>query len=433
MMAGVLPGIPRLYTSLAEWLACVVCISTVQRVLHGWKLWCVLITALIWQCIYLSATGNLPVIFWIPCLNLAALFMYLLMFICCDLCPLDIAYYCTHAFILAESAAALEWQLHCFLWQDKSPSVSLILLAAVYAAVFLIAGYLCRKNTFPYRQQGVLLREFGIELIIATAIFASSNLGFLSAKTPLSGSYSKDVYIIRTVIDLCGMAVLYAHQLQCQDLRTRLELESIQAVMATQYKQYQISKETIDLINRKYHDLKHHILVLRSELDSDRRASYLDQIEKDIHTYEQQNRTGNHVLDTILTSKSLICHNLGISLTCMADGKLLNFMEVMDISSIFGNALDNAIECERQISDAEKRLIHIKVAAQKGHLLIDLENYCEQVLSVQEGLPVSTKGNTGFHGYGLKSIRYAAKKYNGSMTVTIEDSWFVLRVLLPLP
>ena len=127
---------------------------------------------------------------------------------------------------------------------------------------------------------------------------------------------------------------------------------------------------SIELINYKYHDLKHQIAVLRSEADPGKREAFLDKMEADIKKYESQNKTGNKVLDTVLTTKSLYCAKNNITFTCVADGTLLEFMDVMDICSIFGNALDNAIECELKIPDKEKRLIHVSVSKQKNFLLL---------------------------------------------------------------
>ena len=124
--------------------------------------------------------------------------------------------------------------------------------------------------------------------------------------------------------------------------------------MKNQYLQYKQSKESIELINRKYHDLKHQIAALRAEQDPEKRNEWLDAMEDDIKIYESQNKTGHSVLDTLLTSKSMLCNRHDIHLTCVADGALLQFMDVMDICTIFGNALDNAIECELQIPDKEK-------------------------------------------------------------------------------
>ena len=60
-----------------------------------------------------------------------------------------------------------------------------------------------------------------------------------------------------------------------------------------------------------------------------------------------------------------------------------------------------------------------------------MENYCEEEPVFEDGLPASTKDDPRFHGYGLKSIRYVARKYGGTATVGVRDSWFELKVLLP--
>ena len=67
-------------------------------------------------------------------------------------------------------------------------------------------------------------------------------------------------------------------------------------------------------------------------------------------------------------------------------------MHVTDICSIFGNALDNAIEHVSLIPDPEKRLIHLTVSAQKGFVFIKIENYCEAEISKnEEDLITTTK------------------------------------------
>ena len=196
--------------------------------------------------------------------------------------------------------------------------------------------------------------------------------------------------------------------------------------------QYKLSRESIDLVNRKYHDLKHQIAVLRAENNEEKRNAYLDAMESEIKVYEAQNKTGNSILDTVLTSKSLYCMKHQIGITCVADGTLLNFMDVMDICTIFGNALDNAIECELKIPDKEKRLIHLTVSAQKEFLMMEFENYCEEDLVLKDGLPMTSKRNRAYHGFGVKSIQQCAKKYGGTVSVSKENNWFILLVMIPM-
>lgn len=126
------------------------------------------------------------------------------------------------------------------------------------------------------------------------------------------------------------------------------------------------------------------------------------------------------------------CIKNEITLTCVADGTLLNFMDVADICTIFGNALDNAIEYEQKIADKEKRLIHVSVFSQKGFLMIRFENYFEGTLMFEGDLPITTKKDSFYHGYGLKSIRYAVQKYKGVVRIDQKDQWFELKILIPL-
>lgn len=216
------------------------------------------------------------------------------------------------------------------------------------------------------------------------------------------------------------------------DLRVRHELESVQTILHNQYIQYKQSQEAMDIINYKYHDLKHHIIALRAEENDQKRNDYLDKMEEEIKNYEAWNKTGNKVLDTLLTSKNLYCMKNDISMTCVVDGTLFDFMDTMDICSVFGNALDNAIEYEKKLPEKEKRLIHVSAFNQKNFLIVRFENYCEEQVDLGEGLPATTKEDARFHGYGLKSLRYTVRKYGGEVDVSTQDNWFNLKILIPM-
>lgn len=193
-----------------------------------------------------------------------------------------------------------------------------------------------------------------------------------------------------------------------------------------------VYRDNIELLNRKYHDMKHQISVIRAEDDPIKKEAYLEEMDSGIRIYEAQNKTGNSVLNTILTSKRMYCVQHDINFTCVADGRLLDFMEVMDICTVFGNVLDNAIESVEQLCDPSLRLIRAAVFAQNNFLMIRVENYCETELTMDDGLPVTTKGDKRYHGYGIKSMRYTIEKYEGSLTIHTENHWFTLRILIPI-
>ena len=424
--------IPRYYTGLAEWT--LFAYQLKPRLLKKQAV-PVSIAALVTQCIFLSVTDHLSGALWILCMMTAVLFMLLYIFLLSDVPWTTAAYSCIRAFMVAEFTASLQWQVHCFLWPDNNPPLwqRYGLLLAIYASVFLVVGLLERC----YRARDYCLviapNELLVTAIIGVAFFAISNLSFYFTGSPFSGQNEREIMNIRTLVDLGGIAILYAYHIQRSEAQVRKELDAIQTILENHYAQYRLSRDTIELINRKYHDLKHQITALRFESDPATRNQWLDEMEEDIRTYEAQNKTGNTVLDTLLTSKGLYCQKHSINLTVVADGKQLSFMDVMDICTIFGNALDNAIEYELKLEDKSKRMIHVTLISQKKFLLLQVENYCPDSLKIQDGLPVTTKADSRNHGFGLKSIRYAAQKYGGSSSVSIENDRFVLKVLFPLP
>lgn len=430
-----LPDIPRIYTALAEWMACILCIMEVKRRVKGWKFVGISLGALLWQAFFLQITENVEGIFWIVCMVLAVAFMYLFIVLCCEINWKDAGYYCVRAFATAEFAASLEWQMDCFgvvIFGWDCPWFRMGLLAGVYGLVYLIVWFCYRKYENAQEPMQVTGKELLSCVIIGLAVFSISNLGFVSVRTPFGGSRATEIFNVRTLVDLGGMAILYAFHVQRVDLRVRHELESMQTILHNQYVQYQQSQEAMDLIHYKYHDLKHHIIALRDQENDQQRAAYLDKMEEEIQNFEAQNRTGNQVLDTLLNAKMLQCMKKDISMTCVADGTLFSFMDTMDICSIFGNALDNAIEYEEKIEEKEKRLIHVAAVSQKNFLIIRFENYCEESLELDKVVSTTSKGDSNFHGYGLKSLRYTVKKYGGEVNINKENNWFVLKILIPL-
>ncbi len=430
----IVPDIPRFYTALAEWIACILFLLPMKKKYSIKKTGLMAGIFLLIQSVFLVGTDDVPLYLWLPCMVMAVAMMMGFLYLTCEIEVSDVAYFGMIAFALAEFMAAAEWQLVGWVWKGDLPDVWVrgVLLVLVYGGIAFSFYHLVHVHLPSDGRLAVTKKEFFSGVIIAIAVFAVSNIGFISDTGVEVGYFSYPLGFIRMLVDAGGLAILYAHLMQCSEFRVRQELEAVQSVLQNQYVQYKQSRESIDLINYKYHDLKHQIAYLRSERDSAKREAYLDRMEEEIKQYEAQNKTGNAVLDTVLTSKSLYCAKHDITFTCVADGTLLEFMDVMDICNIFGNALDNAIECELKIPDKEKRLIHVTVSKQKNFLILRFENYFEGNLKVKDGDILTTKDEKEHHGYGIKSIRYIINKYDGALTVETKENWFEMKALIPI-
>lgn len=238
--------------------------------------------------------------------------------------------------------------------------------------------------------------------------------------------------LFNIVLQFYCITLLYLQSALFKKSSMRKELETIQLLWHQQKGQYQLSKETIELINHKCHDLKHQVQAIRAVKDEKERETYLEKIEKSVQIYSAIVRTGNEILDTILTEKSLICENSGIHINCVADGSLLGFMNPVDLYTLFGNALDNAIEAVRKLESKEKRVIDIMLYERQSFLMLQIVNPMCGEVKFEDGLPLTTKAKNGYHGYGMKSMLHTIQKYEGHLTTEVKNGCFYFNVMLPL-
>ena len=448
-LAGQIPNIPRIHTAVAEWLACMVYVLIIEKRYKDYRLWLFSLLFLCFFCGLQFLAGIVPLWLWIPGMATAILSMYFMIFGLGRLKWHEAIYWTARAFIVAEFAASLEWQLSYFVSQfapninqtvanqylstfiGSASYMQWIILALVYAGIYALLFFLERRYTSANKHLNITWNNVLTAAGLALVMFIISNMSFITSNSPVSGTTPADIFNIRTLVDFCGIVMLFVQQEQRLWLYAKQELFSMRNVLTRQYEQYSISKENIDFLNRRYHDLRHHIEAIRAEGNPEKKEAYLDELEKAIKIYEAQAQTGNTVLDVILTGKSRLCVESGINLTCVADGALLNFMDVMDVCSIVGNALDNAIESVSKLGDADKRLIKMAVYTQNDLLIMRFENYLEDKPVFENGLPMTTKQDKREHGYGIKSIKSAAEKYDGSVSVRVEDGWFILCLLIP--
>ena len=241
------------------------------------------------------------------------------------------------------------------------------------------------------------------------------------------------IYTVVYIYNLLSCSLAIGMQFSMLGKRiAETELAEVQGLWDRDRKLYEMSKENVELINVKCHDLKKQIRALRTasgEVDKDA----LREIEQAVNIYDGAVKTGSDVLDVILAEKSLYCEKHGIKLTCIADGEKLNFMSKPDIYSLFENAISNAVEAVSGIADPDRRIARLKVTCSGRLISVHIENCCDAAPEFEDGLPKTTKGDERWHRYGMRSMRLIAEKYGGGLSASVEDGMFNLDVVLPLP
>lgn len=307
-------------------------------------------------------------------------------------------------------------------------------ITAAAAFLFLVT----RLVLFPiltkdgeYRMNGrkVLL---AIVVLILFLVLSNYQLIFWLIGNPEANT-GPIVPVFRVIVGVAALFVLYLQNALELKYSAQRELDTLHQLQAQREEQYRISKENIALINQKCHDLKHQIAALRTLRDGEAIDRQISEMENAVMIYDSAVKTGNAALDVVLTEKSLFCEANGINLTCLIDGRALDFVEIVDLYSMFGNALDNAIESVMKESDVNKRVIQTAGYREQDFFLIRVRNYCEQPPILIDGVPRTSKEDIGYHGFGIRSICATAQKYGGDITIDVGANYFSLQILLPIP
>lgn len=293
-----------------------------------------------------------------------------------------------------------------------------VIYVSIYAIIY---RYFCKRmvQNGHYSTEAVYSLQLtaGVLLVVLIMSVAATAYGF----TTIHAMYAL----------FCCWYALYGQLKQQRQLDLQGQLQLQQQLWVQQKNQYELSRETISIINRKCHDMKHQIAAIRTVEDDAYKTRMLDDLEQEVMIYDAAIATGNHILDTVLTEKSLLCRQHGIALKCMADGKELNFMDAVDLYTLFGNALDNAIEAQQRLKK-EQRSIHVSIRRKAGLLLIQIVNPYKGEITMENGLPVTIKEERTSHGFGVGSIRRIAEKYNGVFQLKAEEGLFTLRITFQL-
>ncbi len=293
--------------------------------------------------------------------------------------------------------------------------VYLLTYALVY---FLFARRLRSHETY----EGNNVRKITLSLIVILLCIVMSRLTSDNPERNTLAVVAESIYAILscTVLLICQFGVV-------ENDSMHREVDNMAEILRSERRQYELSRENIALINEKCHDLKQQISALRGNASEENIA----EIEHSVMIYDSMVKTGHDVLDVILTEKKLQCESKSIQMTCMIKGELLSFMDNMDVYSLFGNALSNAIESVGKLPDVDKRCISVNVRDMGSMLSVHVENYYEGTVDMRGGLPVTTKADKDWHGYGMASMNRVARKYGGEMTVTASGGKFCLDFLFP--
>ena len=194
--------------------------------------------------------------------------------------------------------------------------------------------------------------------------------------------------------------------------------------LETQTRYYEEKMRDEERIKEIYHDMKNHLLLLEEEW-GERHSAGIENLRKEMAQYENYYRTGNKFVDIILKDKLAKAAEYGIHIEDRVELIDIDFIEPLDLSTVFGNLLDNAIEACRFIEEPEKRWISISSKQEHNLLIISVKNnkVCGNIKNVPKKV---------IHGYGLANVTAAVHKYGGEIDIREGKQEFAVNIVMPI-
>lgn len=297
-----------------------------------------------------------------------------------------------------------------------------LLIQFSFTAVCCLLLFLAFGRKDAIEQDKTSGRSITLLAFFSTVFLAVASTFVREYETESSRLYSLCLFLLLAL----SFVILFLRSGILAQSAYRKEIALMENMLTQERKQYDSIKENMDYITMKCHDLKHQLANFEGRLTEEEIASLKEAIEM----YDHSLKTGNEVLDVVLYEKTIQCADRGISLSCLADGKVLSFMGRTHLYALLNNALGNAMEAAGNVPEADKRIISMTVS-QKEDIVIEISNYFSVLPAIENGKLLTTKKDKKHHGLGFKSMHYIVDLYGGNIYYEIEDDMFNLSIHFP--
>ncbi len=236
--------------------------------------------------------------------------------------------------------------------------------------------------------------------------------------------------ITSIILAFANIAVFYIIDKLNELIETKEKLLFAEKHINNQVTHYQELNKHQNELRIFRHDIKNRLLSLMALVKDGKSNKALQIMENNLDWLEEMNNniinSGNPVVDAILQAKLHTAKDKSISLRIST--KLAEEIKIdeLELGIVLGNALDNAIEAVEKNKDDVNKFISLTLMLTDGRISISVSNPVEYYVNT-ESLTTS-KSDKEKHGYGIKSIKAIAQKYDGIVSVNCKNKMFIISV-----
>ncbi|NMS89072.1 GHKL domain-containing protein [Clostridioides difficile] len=249
-----------------------------------------------------------------------------------------------------------------------------------------------------------------------------------------SEGYYFDNFVNPKLVGASSILLILVFKEIIKENKLKSQNELIKNKLEMQYAHYLAIQESHMKVKKLYHDINNHIYCIDNLKNNSKEIDeYVRNLKDEIKSFKDIYNTGNMILDIIINEKSEICAKKGIKFNCCINFSKINFMKPIDVSSIFSNILDNAIEaCDKIIDEKSNKYIRIKGTITKSFFVLKCENSKVNSITSNKSILLTDKMDKFVHGIGMQSIKSSLQNYDGELLFENNKDKFMLNIYIPL-
>lgn len=328
-----------------------------------------------------------------------------------------------HAGVSTALMSTCELIAYPFMLQDTNDThyfFKMILWAVFSKTLYVVSLiFLSRavheEKTRAENSDSIILSLICFPMVSSVIMFI---LYMVSTSYPISKEHGRLISIGAILLLFMNLLVIYVyiHSKKRNRIFTEMQLSLQKEHDLSEYYQNMLKQNENQRI--LIHDIKNHlhtIALLNMQNAREQVDDYILQLTQSPALAYSARICDNKLLNMILYQYQQLCNEKAINLHLDIRSCVIDFMEDNDITSLFCNLLDNAIESAENITGGGIEL-DIKKEASSPFTVITLVNSCRVSPFSKDGRRlVSHKKNPSRHGYGMKSVERIVSKYNGEM------------------
>ena len=253
---------------------------------------------------------------------------------------------------------------------------------------------------------------------------------YIAVENQLSNFSNILCSIVSIFLLISNIIVFIIYDYSAQNTAELYALQAIKEKEETEKKYFDIIEKNNNDLKLFTHDIKNHLEQISNLSDNNSVKQYVSKLYGTLNEYSNIGQSGNKNLDIIISKYNTLCNTKNISILFNVKTANLSNVDSVDLSTIFNNLLDNAVEAAEK---SEKKQVSVNIYTRKSFAVVNIINSCDVSPKQINHKLLTLKKDKELHGLGISSVQKALKKYDGLFEWEYNENEHIFTVTIAIP